>query len=156
DQAVLVELEPVLHLGILVEVLLAAGFGDQHAVDEPVEQHRIDLGERQFLDLRRQVLLRRLDVGKVQLGSVDARNHCSTRGHPARSRGARAWLSRRTVSGEQDATTYDSRGDKPGGTDPGKRSYRETRMHCNTYNGVTHDGTAAAFRRPSGLMNAYR
>ena len=62
DQAILIPLQPLLHLRILFEVSLAAGFGNQHAVDEPVEQHRIDLGERHFLNLRRQALLRRLDI----------------------------------------------------------------------------------------------
>ena len=79
DQAILVALQPELHLGILVEMSLAAGLGDQHAVDEPVEQHRIDLGERHLLDLGRQALLRRLDIRKVQLGAVDTRHDHAAR-----------------------------------------------------------------------------
>ena len=67
-------------------MLLAPGLGDQLAVDQLVEQRRIDLGERQLLRLRRQALLRRLDIGEVQLDAVDAGDDGVCRRQRARRR----------------------------------------------------------------------
>ncbi len=63
DQAVLIAFQAALDLGVAFEVVLAPGLGQQRAIDEPIEQHRVDLVERQLLCLGRQALLRRFDIG---------------------------------------------------------------------------------------------
>jgi len=85
------------------------------------------------LDLRRQALLRRLYIRKVQLGSVDTRDDRGARRHRRRHRGGRVRLRRRPVGGQQDTTAGDH-SSETGGTNQAKRSYRETRMHRSTYN----------------------
>lgn len=57
-----------------VEVVLTPGLGDRNAVDEPIDQHRVDLIERQLLRRRRQVLLGRLDIREAKLGPVYPRD----------------------------------------------------------------------------------
>ena len=86
DQVVLVKMEAALHRRVLVEMLLAPGLGDQLAVDQPVEQNRIDLLERQLLQLGRQALLRGFHIGQMQLGPIDAGDDGARRRQSGRRR----------------------------------------------------------------------
>ena len=130
-------------------MLLASGLGDQRAVDEPVEQHRIDLLERQLLRLRRQVLLSGLDIGQVELDPVDPRDDRIARRQGARRRAA----GRRRRRGGSAAISVPGRAGEPGRADEGRAPGADKGRGsiAITFN----RGNAAALWRRR-LINAYR
>src|ERR1700730_3608673 len=101
-------------------MLLASGLSDQRAVDEPVEEDRVNLIEWELLRLGRKVLLCRLDIRKMELGSIDARVDRVARRKRARRRRAGALRRCGPISRQQDVAGGDT-GKEPGRTHQAER-----------------------------------